>query len=182
MKINRSSTRYAALLLLVAMLFGCKKEEQQATPPPTTPMPPATAASPAAPVQKQLSSVTGTGNLDFRKRTDPFKPYGQELPAPPKAGLAQPSAAPSADALPIESFEVSKFRVVGIITGLVENRAQVIDPNGKSYVVQRGMVIGNNRGRISRITANSIEVVESFKDDSGRTRKRTIVLTLAKKR
>ena len=53
---------------------------------------------------------------------------------------------------------------------------------GKGYVVQPGMQIGSSNGRISRITASGIEVVESYKDEKGRIRKRTIVLSLAKKR
>ena len=89
---------------------------------------------------------------------------------------------PASDLLPIQSFEVSKFKVSGIIAGLKENRALLIDPNGKGYVVQQGMLIGSNNGRIIKITAASVEVLESFKEDNGRVRKRKIVLTLAKKR
>lgn len=180
MKRNRS-TPYAVSLLLVALVFGCsKKEEQQPAPPPA----PAPAAKPAAPapakVQQQLSSAQGKPNpLDFRKRTDPFKPYAPVV-ATPAPGV-QPRAR-SEELLPIQSFEVSAFKISGIIAGLTENRALLIDPKGKGYVVQQGMQIGPNDGRITRITSNSVEVVESYREDSGRVIKRKIVLTLAKKR
>jgi type IV pilus assembly protein PilP len=84
--------------------------------------------------------------------------------------------------LPIQSSEVGKFKVVGIITGLKENRALLIDPGGKGYVVHVGTPLGPNDGMITRITAETVEVVERFKEDSGRYRKRKIVLALAKKR
>jgi type IV pilus assembly protein PilP len=44
------------------------------------------------------------------------------------------------------------------------------------------MLIGSNNGRISRITSTTVEIVESFRDERGKYQKRTIVLTLAKKR
>jgi type IV pilus assembly protein PilP len=182
---RKSSTRYAACLLLIAALLGCsKKEEPPQVPAPKPVQPAKPAAKPVAPVQKQLSSAARSGNaLDFRKRTDPFKPYAPVVAAP--AATPQPGPRPSrptAELLPIQTFEVSKFKVAGIIAGLQENWALLIDPNGKGYTVQQGMLIGNNDGRITRITASTVEVVENFREDSGRIKKRKIVLTLAKKR
>lgn len=180
MPINRNST--PLLMLLLALSAGCKKEEAPAPPPPAKPA--QAAPTPAPPVQKQLSSAAKVGTaLTFKK--DPFKPFLAPQAAPaPGAGQpgARPSGPPSADLLPIQSFEVSKFKVAGIIAGLKENRALVIDPTGKGYVVQVGMQIGNANGRISRITPSSVEVVERQRETSGRVKSRTVVLTLPKKR
>ena len=183
MKRNRNNTRLAGLLLLLALAAGCsKKEETPAPAGPATPQPAAPVVQPAPPVQKQLSSAVKAGTqLDFSKRTDPFKPYAATVAAPVVTG-EQPIGRPTGDLLPIQSFEVTKFKVAGIIAGLQENRALLIDPNGKGYVVQVGMQIGSNGGRITRITSSSIEVVERFKESSGRIKSKTIVLTLAKKR
>jgi type IV pilus assembly protein PilP len=187
MKRNQSRAVIAAALLL-AFSGGCKKEK-----PPEPPQPKQVAPKPVkanAPVQNQVSSATllPGAHLDFRNRTDPFKPPAAALPpagpaAPqPGGGAPRPAVAPSADLLPIQSYDVGRFKVVGIIAGLRQNRALMIDPAGKGYVVQEGMVIGSNNGRIARITASSVEVIETFKADNGRIRKRKIVLTLAKKR
>ena len=177
--------RISAYLLLLLLVFsaGCKKEEA----PPAQPADPGTAkpaAKPASPVQGHFSSATrGAVGLDFSRRTDPFKSQAPVVTLTP-GGVGQKGGAtpPSGDLLPIQSFEVTKFKVAGIIAGINENRALLIDPNGKGYVVQAGMQIGNANGRISRITATAVEVVERYKDSSGRTKSRTIVLTLAKKR
>jgi type IV pilus assembly protein PilP len=184
MKRNPNYLRFAAPLLLAALVFGCtKKEEQPASPAPAKQEPATPAATPVQPVQKPLSSaVNPGGELDFRNRTDPFKAPAPAVAAPTGAAAGQPATRRSGDLLPIESFEVGKFKVAGIIAGLQENRALLIDPTGKGYVVQTGMKIGNNDGRITRITSSSVEVVETSRDDSGRVRKRTIVLTLTKKR
>ncbi|MBU5636135.1 pilus assembly protein PilP [Geomonas sp. Red69] len=176
MPINRNST--PLLMLLLALSAGCKKEEPPAAPPPASAAAaPAPAPKPAPPVQQQLSSAAKVGTaVSFKK--DPFKPLlVPQAPVAPAGQGARPSGPPPADLLPIQSFEVNKFKVTGIIAGLRENKALVIDPNGKGYVVKVGMQIGNANGRISRITASTVEVVEK----SGRKSK-TIVLTLAKKR
>ncbi|MBJ6727450.1 pilus assembly protein PilP [Geomesophilobacter sediminis] len=147
----------------------------------------ATTPAPAA-LQGQASSavrhpVAGT-QLSFKNRVDPFKPFMVEPPPQAKVEQATPQTAPrrEGDLLPIQSYDVSKFRVVGIIAGLRENKALVVDPAGKGYVVQVGMPLGSNEGRITRISASGVEVVESFKEGRGHVKKRKIVLTLAKKR
>jgi Tfp pilus assembly protein PilP len=44
------------------------------------------------------------------------------------------------------------------------------------------MQIGNNDGYVKKVTNNSIEVEESFRDDSGKVRKRIVKLTLLRKK
>ena len=184
MRKNRNSSLLAAALLLALALPGCSKTEDKSQVPAATPAASAKAAAPKQ-VQKQVSSASATpAQLDFHNRTDPFKPYAPVATAPqlPASKGELPAARPSADQLPIQAFEVSRFKVAGVIAGLRENRALILDPNGKGYVVQQGMQIGNGNGRITKITTSGIEVVESFRDEQGKSRKRTIVLTLAKKR
>jgi type IV pilus assembly protein PilP len=77
---------------------------------------------------------------------------------------------------------LSKFKVSGIIVGLKENRALVIDPAGKGYVVKKGMLIGDSDGQITDITATSIVVQEKYRDDNGHIKSRTVQLTLPKKK
>ncbi len=173
--INRNS---AVLLLALALVPGCKKEEAPAPAPASHPAQPAPAPKPAPPVQPQLSSaVKVSGALSFRK--DPFKPVIVPATPAPATQAAGPGVSPAADLLPIQSFEVSKFKVAGIIAGIRENRALLIDPTGKGYVVQVGMQVGNANGRVTRITPSAVQIVEK---GAGRGKGRTIVLTLAKKR
>jgi type IV pilus assembly protein PilP len=173
------------VLLAVALLvsFGCTKKENQ-PPPQSQPKP---AAKPVQPVQAQASSakpVAVVDNLlDFSNKKDPFKPFVAEpVPQgqPRPAGAAR--AARRTDLLPIQSYEVNRFRISGIITGLNENTALIIDPAGKGYVVREGMPLGINDGRITRITSTAIEVVEQYRDDNGHLRKRNILLALPKKK
>lgn len=153
---------------------------------------PVALAPPAAPLiaQKQMSSATripavGGISFDFSNRRDPFKPYAQAPLVPlstgGKAGKAK-AKVKVRDPLPIQSYDTEKFRVTGIITGLKENSALMVDPANKGYVVKAGMQIGNNDGYVKRVTDTAVEVEEPYTDEKGRTRKRLIKLSLIRKK
>lgn len=164
---------------------GCKKKEE----PPKAPQVQAAAQppvqpKPAPPVQKPLSTAkasTPAGvSLNFKAKKDPFKPL-ITAPDPSAAKAPAPVKLKIVDALPIQTHETTKFTVTGIITGLRENKALIIDPLGKGYVVKTGMLIGSGGGSITKITANSLEVSEPYADEKNRKKMRKIVLPLAKK-
>jgi type IV pilus assembly protein PilP len=163
-----------ACLTLIAV--GCEKKE---APPPQPVSVTKPVAKPTPPIQKQLSSAKPAASagtqFDFSNKKDPFKPFVVETKA------AKPKSGTSHMGLPIQNYEVSQFRVLGLITGLKQDSALVVDPVGKAYVVKPGMEIGKNNGRIVKITANSIEVYEQFRDEEGKLRKRTVKLTLPRK-
>jgi len=162
-----------------------------AAPGASVPAPVKTAAAVAGPVavkpdmQKQMSSARvaphpAAVSLDFTKRRDPFRPYVQ---APtPQQSAAGKVAKPAKDLLPIQSFDTESFKVSGIIAGIRENSALVIDPKGKGYVVKEGMLIGSSDGRIKRITTSTVEVEENYRDDGGKVRKRVVKLALTRKK
>jgi len=171
----------SALLVGALLLsFGCSKTEQP-RPQPSQLKP---VVKPSKAVQAQASSakiaLPVEQLFDFTTKKDPFKPF---TPEPAPQGQAKPAGVVrTGDVLPIQSYDVSKFRISGIITGLKENTALIIDPAGRGYVVREGMMIGINDGRINRITPAAIEVIEQYRDDNGHLRKRNIILTLPKKK
>lgn len=85
------------------------------------------------------------------------------------------------DALPIHSFDVSQFRLIGVVTGGKDNRAMVVDPNGRGYVLKVGMTVGKNLGRVTAINAGGVDVLEQFRDDNGKVRKENIRIALPRK-
>ena len=182
MRKKLSNRQLMGWLMVVSMLAlpSCKKNEQsiQPSPKPVVKSKPTVAA---VPIQKQLTSATAdiSSQFDFKNKKDPFKPF---MTAAPAAMAPQARAKMATDLLPIQSYDVSRFVVSGIIVGLKENKALLVDPSGKGYVVKEGMLIGNSDGHITRITASSIEVVERYREDSGHVRTRKTVLTLAKKK
>ena len=185
----------SALISVICLLgvAGCNKKQEAAHVAPTAPVPsqqkpaqvqkPMTTAKIPAVVQKQMSSIkvgVKQAAIDFTGKKDPFKPAIVELTPVAKDG--QKPIQQRANLLPIQRFDVEKFKITGIIAGLKENRALLVDPEGRAYVARTGMLIGPNNGRIIRITSNSVEVDESFRDDAGRIKKRTVKLALQRKR
>lgn len=178
---NRCLIPLVAACAVVAAWAGCKKHEQPASPAPAQPV---KAAQPqqVKPVLKPVSSAlslapASVNKFDFSNKKDPFKPYALAKPAP----LAGNMRKRDLSGLPIHSFDVNQFRLIGIVTGGRQNQAMVVDPSGKGYVIKVGMTIGKNEGLITSITNSGVDVVEQFRDDSGRVRKETIKLTLPRK-
>lgn len=182
--LNRSMSVALTALLIAALFTGCKKKDPQ--PAATQPAVATSAqASPQPkPVQKPVSSALrlpppSVNQFDFSNKKDPFKPFviikttQKDSPESKRKALR--------DALPIHSFDVSQFKLIGIVTGGKENKAMVTDPNGKGYVLKVGMTMGKNDGRITAITNNGVDVVEQFRDDNGKVRKENIRITLPRK-
>jgi len=164
------------VLLCIPLLQSCKKEQ----PPAPSPVQPAnTAPVQLKPVQKVISSsllqAPSVNQFDFSNKKDPFKPFVLAKPVQSDIRKVQQGA------LPIHSFDVGKFKLIGIIVGGRENQAMVTDPNGKGYVLKVGMTIGNSNGKITSITTSGVDVLEQFTDDNGRVRKENIKITLPRK-
>lgn len=143
-----------ASLLALALLCGCEKEQPPApkAPPKATAKPPAPAAAVAPvppPVEvKYVYSAEG--------RRDPFVPL-----------IGKKIAAFSEN--PLESFDLYQFKLKGLIVGLGEPKAVVVAPDGKSYILKKGMRIGKNNGVIREITRERILIEEQYQDVTGST-------------
>lgn len=168
---------------MAVSVVGCKKKEA----PPAAPKPATVAAKPPIPQQKLVQKPVSSSlkllppevnQFDFSTKKDPFKPY---ITFKTAMSTAPDEQKVLKDALPIHRYDVSQFKLIGIVTGGKGNRAMVTDPSGKGYVLKAGMTIGKNEGRITTITNSGVDVLEQFKDDNGKVRKEHIKLTLPRK-
>ncbi len=179
--IKKSRNRQVVKLLLVLFVIfsiGCKKEEVKVPPPVKKE---SIKAKPLPPVQDRQSSARLMASAPLQtvleNIKDPFKPFVVEIkPVSPVFGRGSGHGL-----LPIPSFDIGQFRVQGIIAGLRQNSALVVDPSGKAYVVKAGMEIGKNGGKIEKINSNGIEVKEMFRDEKGKIKTRIVRLTLPRK-
>ena len=177
--------RMLAVVLVYATLISACDKKQVQTPVPVLVKPPKSVAlqRPVA-VQAAISSSlrvpsVPSNQFDFSNKKDPFKPFVAVKSEPLNTAAALKRA--KRNSLPIHSFDVGQFKLIGIITGGRENRAMVTDPGGKGYVLRAGMLIGKNDGKVVSITSNGVEILEQFRDDNGRIRKENIKLTLPRK-
>jgi type IV pilus assembly protein PilP len=123
--------------------------------------------------------VPAIHQFDWDNTKDPFKPFVVAKPIPVNTPDIVKKA--KSDALPIHSFDVDKFTLIGIITGGKQNRAMVTDPDKKGYVLREGMKIGKSDGVVKKINKDNVLVAEKYKDDKGKDKERIIPLTLPKK-
>lgn len=173
--------RSFVLMTVAFLMLGCDKKPEPTT---ATSPAPTTADLQAKPVLKPVSTAlkvtpAPVNQFDFSGKKDPFKPFvAVKLEAAPtKESLERNARA----ALPIHSFDISQFKLIGVVMGGKENFAQVIDPNGKGYILKKGMAIGKNDGKVVSISNKGVDILEQFKDDNGRVRKENIKLTLPRK-
>lgn len=181
-KLSRKNNSLAVLLVFsMLVVAGCDLFKGKTPVPAPVPAPKAAAVVVQPSVQKQLSSVklppAPSNQLDFNAKKDPFKPYitaKADLPGSRKKGG-------SLSHLPIHAFDVAQFRLAGVIVDNKGNRAQVVDPDKKTYVLKVGMTIGKNEGRVTNITTTGVDVVEQFRDENNKLRKETIRIPLLRK-
>ena len=104
---------------------------------------------------------------DSTGRRDPFKSL-LELEKKQRDTSALP---------PIQQFDLEAVKVVGIVLdpGRV-TQAMVRAPNGQTFVVRVGTIIGKNEGEVVEITLQGIRILEKFLDFMNReTRKETFL-------
>lgn len=81
---------------------------------------------------------------------------------------------------PLNRYDVQSFKVIGIIEKASGNVAMLVAPDGKGYMVEKGMSLGTNEGRVMQITSEVVTVEEARKNYRGDVEKKIIPLQLPK--
>jgi type IV pilus assembly protein PilP len=165
-----------APVLAAALVLAAGVARAQAPPPAAQAIAhPAAVAPSGAPVPAAPAAVAPSGLLvpgsgfryDPTGRRDPFKSLLQL-----EKKQRDVSTLP-----PIQQFELETARVVGIVVdpGRVA-QAMIKAPNGQTFVVRPGTIVGKNEGEVVEITMKGILVVEKYVDFMNReTRKETFL-------
>ena len=66
----------------------------------------------------------------------------------------------------------------GILVGTEEGRAMVEDAEGKGYIVEKGVYVGRNLGKVKAVLKDRVIIEERFKDYMGKVKTKEIVLQL----
>ena len=148
-----------AAMLALMLLAGCNSDQ----PAPTAPPPPTAVAKPpvqavAPPAQEAAQPAEELKYIYAAQgRRDPFVPI---------TGKRVASFLDN----PLESFDLLQFQLKGLIIGMGEPKAVVIAPDGKSYILKKGLRIGKSKGVIRDINRERILVEERYQDLSGTVR------------
>ncbi|NJC89371.1 MAG: pilus assembly protein PilP [Desulfuromonas sp.] len=151
--------RYELLMasfLALAVLAGCDKEQSA----PQAPAPPTAVAKPpvqsVAPPEEVAPPETPKYVYMVEGRRDPFVPL-----------VGKQTAVVSEN--PLESFDLVQFQLKGLIVGFGEPKAIVAAPDGKSYILKKGVRIGKSNGVVRDINRERILVEEQYQDLTGAT-------------
>lgn len=107
-------------------------------------------------------------------RRDPFQPFIQIK----RTVNNEPDLSAQT---PLQQYVTSQYKLTAVIVGYGESMAMVVAPNGKSYVVRKGMKIGKNGGTIMQINKESLLVEEKFRDLTDEVRTNMLEIKLPKR-
>lgn len=61
---------------------------------------------------------------------------------------------------PLQNYDVNSFAVTGVIWGTSSPSAMVAAPDGQTYIVKTGSLIGRNWGKVVKIKSDAVVVLE----------------------
>lgn len=107
-----------------------------------------------------------------------YDPSGRRDPFNPLIQSGENGADRHADLPPLQRVGLTEINLIGIIWGGFGYTAMVQTPDGKGYAVRRGTRIGPNNGMVTKITENSLIVIERYTDIYGKEQEREYVKLL----
>ncbi len=79
---------------------------------------------------------------------------------------------------PLENYDLSQLKLVGIIWEVRAPKAMLLDPSGKGYVVKVGDRVGRHNGHVAKIRESEIVIVENDEGPDGKITHQTKTLRL----
>jgi type IV pilus assembly protein PilP len=166
----------ALLLAGVALLFICGCEGGSKPPKVTVVKKDRSPKPEVAPKKEEEKAVAEKKEPPYTYnpvgKRDPFKPFialGPKKPLPPKTPLT-----------PLQRYDVSELKLVGILKGPKGFRALVEDAGGKGFIIATGTLIGRGDGRVKEIHENRVVIEETYTDIFGQIKRREISMPLRK--
>ena len=104
-----------------------------------------------------------------RTRDKDDKSYYFE-PSKIKRDPFQPSSDAGSNKNLLTSFDVTRFQLVAVLTGMGSPRAMIMLPNRQTEIVRVGDSLGKNSGKVHRISESEVVIRESYKDYQGKMR------------
>lgn len=156
-------TRWYVCLLCGVFIFsglvGCSEEPSSSQQSKKT----TTVKTPA----KKLVSAPEAKEEEKKEAVFVYVAEGRRDPFVPLSVIRRPLVASEEPATPLQRYDLSQFKLVGVIVGKGEAKAMVVAPDGKSYILSKGVKIGKNNGIIIGINSEVIRVEEKYYDFSG---------------
>lgn len=172
-QIEITFTAFALMLFLIAGtgISGCSDSGK-----------PPEVQAPASIKPKQQVITLGTSTVVEQKPevVYSYKTAGKRDPFAPLI-VKEEQKALTGERPPLERYNIYEFKLSGIVWGGFGYNAMLEGPDGKGYFVHTGMIVGQNKGIVKKITQHTMVVEEKFKTISGEPDRKEIVIELRKK-
>jgi type IV pilus assembly protein PilP len=145
-------------VFIFAGLVGCSEETA------TTSQPHVTKVSkpPAKLVPASEAKEDEEKEAEFVYVTD-----GRRDPFVPLSAIRRSVQLSKEPATPLQSFDLVSIRLTGVILGKGDPVALVAAPDGKSYVLYKGVLVGKNNGVVIEINSDAVLIEEKYIDFTG---------------
>lgn len=145
-----------ALILAIPFVIGNLVAQEPTGP--TTPPAPAEGKQLPPPVETSVDLLRGSKFLvpyiyQQDNRRDPFRPF-QEIGPLEGSELVGPL-------LPLQRYDLSEIKLVGIIWDIRNPKAMFVDPTKKVHTLTKDDRIGRNNGYVAVIREGEVVVVET---------------------
>ena len=133
--------------------------------------------TPAPPVPK---SQEPAGDYRYRTqdRRDPLEPLVKD--APPDVLRPKPRQ-PERPLGPLERFDLSALKLVGIVFGELDRKALIKAPDGKSYFATLETYMGKYSGKVIAIENDRLVIEEQYLNSEDKLVPKTLTLPLRRK-
>lgn len=131
-------------------------------------------------VEQEQEEVAGSEPaFEYRSeaRRDPFETLVKEKP---KIG-PDPVIDPNRPRGPLERFDLSALKLVGIVWGELGLRGLIRAPDNKGYFVTVGTYMGEKGGQVVDVAPDRLVIEEKYKDTEGNIVGKTLDLPLRRK-
>jgi len=138
---------------------------------PTVPPPPA----------QQTPEPAEDYRYNVQGRRDPLEPLVKEVKiadAKPKCG---PGSSPGRALGPLERFDFSALKLVGIVWGELGRKALIKAPDGKSYFATVNTYMGKYCGKVIAVDNDQLVIEELYVDAEGKEVPKTLNIPLRRK-
>jgi len=145
-------------VFIFAGLVGCSEETATTSKPQVAKVSKPPANQVPAPEVKEEEEKEAEFVYVTEGRRDPFVPL---------SAIRRPVQLSKEPATPLQSFDLVNIRLTGVILGKGDPVALVVAPDGKSYILSKGVMVGKNNGVVIEINSDAVVVEEKYINFSG---------------
>lgn len=178
----RAQSKIRPLILILSLAFaGLAAAQAPSEPvPPTADMMPAPPPAPTHPINEPTGTPARASSLSALMQPFEYDPRGRRDPfSQPTIDKPMSQTIDHGPILPLQKYELSRYKLNGIIWNVSQPKALLRDPDGTIHRVGLYSKVGNKNGYVAAIREGEVVIVE-VRDVDGKLLSSATVVKLSK--